>query len=108
MLAVPSNNATFGRTEMTYQQLAVDRVRAVEFGRATVVPTTSGVSAVILPDGTVLAQSGLFEPAALVESIPLRRDITPAARVGPAVEGAITGAAALVVLGCARARVGRV
>lgn len=105
MLAVPSNNATFGRTEMTYQQLAVDRVRAVEFGRATVVPTTSGVGAVILPDGTVLAQSGLFDPAALVESIPLRSDITPAARIGPAVEGAITGAAALVVLGCVRARV---
>ena len=33
LLAVPTNNATFGYTEMTYQQLAMDRVRAVEHGR---------------------------------------------------------------------------
>ena len=34
VLAVPTNNATFGRSEMTYQQLAMSRVRAVEHGRA--------------------------------------------------------------------------
>ena len=35
---------------MTYQQLAIDRFRAVEHGRSVVVPTTSAVSAVIAPD----------------------------------------------------------
>ena len=34
VLAVPSNNATFGLTDMTYQQLAMSPVRAVEHGRA--------------------------------------------------------------------------
>ena len=34
VLAVPSNNATFGLSEMTYQQLAMSRVRAVEHDRA--------------------------------------------------------------------------
>lgn len=102
LLAVPSNNATFGRTAMTYQQLAVDRVRAIETGRATIVPTTSGSSAVILPDGAVQAQTGLFEAAALVEPIPLRRDITPAMRIGTATEGALVVLAALAVLGSVR------
>ena len=41
-IAIPTNNATFGRTEMTYQQLAMSRVRAVENGRAVVVAATSG------------------------------------------------------------------
>lgn len=104
LLVVPSNNATFGRTAMTYQQLAVGRVRAVETGRATVVPTTSGSSAVVLPDGSVPAQTGLFEPAVLMEPIPLRRDITPGVRIGAAVEWVLVAAAGSAVLAGARVR----
>jgi apolipoprotein N-acyltransferase len=55
LLAVPTNNATFGFTEMTYQQQAISRVRAVEHGRTVLVAATSGVSAVIAPDGAVRA-----------------------------------------------------
>ncbi|MGW5640521.1 apolipoprotein N-acyltransferase, partial [Streptomyces sp. NPDC003832] len=47
MISVPSNNATFDRSEMTYQQLAMSRVRAVEHSRTVTVPVTSGVSAII-------------------------------------------------------------
>lgn len=82
LLTVPSNNATFGFTDMTYQQLAIDRFRAVEHGRSVVVPTTSGVSAVIAPDSRVLAQSGMFEPAILVETVPLRSSLTISDRLG--------------------------
>ncbi len=82
VLAVPSNNATFGRTDMTYQQLAMSRVRAVEHGRAVLVAATSGVSAVILPDGTVVDQTELFTPDALVAEIPLRSTPTLATRLG--------------------------
>ncbi|MFJ6886529.1 apolipoprotein N-acyltransferase [Streptomyces californicus] len=89
MIAVPSNNATFGRSEMTYQQLAMSQVRAVEHGRAVVVPVTSGVSAVIRPDGTIVAKSGMFTPDALVEDVPLRSSLTPATRMGPLPEGLI-------------------
>lgn len=97
LIAVPSNNATFGYSEMTFQQLAIDRVRAVEHGRSVVVPTTSGVSAVIAPDGEVLASTGMFESAVLVESVPLRSKLTVADRLGAAPEYAITiaGVAAL-------------
>ncbi|WP_328971862.1 apolipoprotein N-acyltransferase [Streptomyces sp. NBC_00239] len=89
VISVPSNNATFGRTEMTYQQLAMDRVRAVEHGRAVLVPVTSGVSAVIRPDGKVVKQTEMFTPAALVARIPLRSSLTPATRLGPLPEYAL-------------------
>ncbi|MFD8636408.1 apolipoprotein N-acyltransferase [Streptomyces sp. NPDC059533] len=83
VIAVPSNNATFGRTQMTYQQLAMDRIRAVEHSRAVLVPVTSGVSAVIRPDGKIVRQTKMFTADALVEEIPLRSTETPATRLGP-------------------------
>ncbi|MFD8911593.1 apolipoprotein N-acyltransferase [Streptomyces sp. NPDC059575] len=82
MISVPSNNATFDRSEMTYQQLAMSRVRAVEHSRAVTVPVTSGVSAVIMPDGKVVRKTGMFVPAHLDEKIPLRSSETPATRLG--------------------------
>ncbi len=82
LLAVPTNNATFGLSEMTYQQLAMDSERAVEHGRAVVVAATSGVSAIIQPDGHVTQETGLFTPAALVETVPLRSTTTLADRLG--------------------------
>jgi apolipoprotein N-acyltransferase len=83
LLAVPTNNATFGFTEMTYQQQAISRVRAVEHGRTVLVAATSGVSAVIAPDGTIEQRTTLFTPAALVAQVPLRSGTTLATRLGP-------------------------
>ncbi|THA81495.1 apolipoprotein N-acyltransferase [Streptomyces sp. A0592] len=89
VIAVPSNNATFGRTQMTYQQLAMDRVRAVEHSRTVLVPVTSGVSAVIRPDGRIVSQTKLFTADALVAEIPLRSGRTPATVLGPLPEYAL-------------------
>ncbi|MGW0363020.1 apolipoprotein N-acyltransferase [Streptomyces sp. NPDC002990] len=89
VIAVPSNNATFGRTQMTYQQLAMDRVRAVEHSRTVLVPVTSGVSAVIRPDGRITARTEMFTADALVAEIPLRSTRTPATLVGPLPEYAL-------------------
>lgn len=102
LLAVPTNNATFGDTEMTYQQLAMSRVRAVEHGRTVVVAATSGVSAIVDPDGRVQQSTPLFEPAALVAQVPLRADVTLASRLGAAPElvlcaGAVAAAVAALV-----------
>ncbi len=83
LLTVPTNNATFGDSEMTYQQLAMSRIRAVEHGRALVVAATSGVSAIITADGTVQQQTPKFVPAALVAELPLRSSTTLATRFGP-------------------------
>jgi len=82
LITVPTNNATFGRTEMTYQQLAMSQVRAVEHGRMVLVAATSGVSAVIAPDGTVLSHTSLFTADDLVAQVPLRTATTLATRLG--------------------------
>ncbi|WP_245664002.1 apolipoprotein N-acyltransferase [Nocardia arthritidis] len=108
LLTVPTNNATFGDSEMTYQQLAMSRIRAVEHGRALVVAATSGVSAIIGADGDIRQETALFVPAALVAELPLRDHTTLATRIGPAPERIfviLTAAAALAAV--ARRRVAR-
>jgi apolipoprotein N-acyltransferase len=82
LISVPSNNATFDRSEMTYQQLAMSRVRAVEHSRTVTVPVTSGVSAIIMPDGRITQRTGMFVADSLVQKIPLRSSTTPATRLG--------------------------
>ncbi|MEU5366185.1 apolipoprotein N-acyltransferase [Streptomyces sp. NPDC005925] len=82
MISVPSNNATFDRSEMTHQQLAMSRIRAVEHSRTVTVPVTSGVSAVIMPDGTITQRTGMFVADSLVQEVPLRSSRTPATRLG--------------------------
>ncbi|MFJ3898586.1 apolipoprotein N-acyltransferase [Streptomyces sp. NPDC090083] len=82
LISVPSNNATFDRSEMTYQQLAMSRVRAVEHSRTVTVPVTSGVSAIIMPDGRITQKTGMFVADSLVQKVPLRSSETPATKLG--------------------------
>ena len=99
LLVVQTNNATFGRSGQTSQQLAMSRLRAVEHGRAVLVAATSGVSAVISPDGSLQQRSGIFTRALLVAQVPIRSGTTVATRLGalPELLLALCGAAALVV-----------
>jgi apolipoprotein N-acyltransferase len=99
MLVVQTNNATFGRTDESAQQLAMSRLRAVEFGRTVAVAATSGISAIIAPDGSVVRASALFTPQVFVEPIAQRSSTTVAQRLGAAPEaaGAGLGAGALLV-----------
>lgn len=86
LLVLPSNNASYGRSAQSDQQLAMARLRAVEHARSTVVATTSGISALIEPDGDVVARSSHYEPALLQAALPRRTELTLATRVGGAVE----------------------
>ncbi|CAB4927903.1 MAG: apolipoprotein N-acyltransferase [Actinobacteria bacterium] len=104
LLVLPSNNASYGRSGQSAQQLAMARLRAVEHGRSTVVVTTSGISALVRPDGRVVAQSGLYEPAVLTAALPRRADLTVATRWGPYVEAALV---LLLPVGLALTRVRR-
>jgi apolipoprotein N-acyltransferase len=90
LLVVQTNNATFGFTDESVQQLAMSRLRAIEYGRAVVHISTVGVSGLIAPDGTVLRRSGLFTADVLQTSLPLRSALTPAARLGAAPEAALS------------------
>jgi len=98
-----SNNADFGMTDQSAQQLAIARIRAIELGRSVVNISTVGLSAVIAPDGTIVRQLPWFEPGAMVEDVALSSAITPAARAGREIEWFVTGLAlgALIVAGFA-------
>jgi apolipoprotein N-acyltransferase len=89
LLAVPANNATFDEA-MSEQQLAFARLRAVEHDRYVVVAGTTGISAVIAPDGRELARTAFFEPAYLDTSVRLKTQLTAATRWAPIVEGLLT------------------
>jgi len=97
LLAVPSNNATFDEA-MSEQQLAFGRLRAVEHDRYVVVAGTTGISAIIAPDGRELAHTAFFEPAYLDMQVRLKTQLTPATRWGPVVQGLLValGVAAVI------------
>lgn len=98
MIVVQTNNATFGYSAESVQQLAMSRVRAMEHGRAVVVVSTSGISAVIAPDGTVVDRSELFTPWSWVGEIAQRDGRTPATLVGAWPERVLTGVGVLALL----------
>jgi len=104
VLIVQTNNATFGHSDESTQQLAMSRLRAIEHGRATIQISTVGVSAVIAPNGTVEQQTGLFTADQLVAPLPLRDSLTPATRLGAWPARVIDFlAVCAVVAGCAGA-----
>jgi apolipoprotein N-acyltransferase len=97
LLAVPSNNATFNQT-MSEQQLAFAKVRAVEHDRYVIVAGTTGISAVIAPDGAELVRTDFFQPAYLDIQVRLRTKLTPATRWGPILQWVLVTAAGAVIL----------
>ena len=82
VLVVQTNNATFGFTAESPQQLAISRLRAMEFGRSVVHVSTVGESALITPDGTPHQVTSLFTQAVVRGALPLRDATTLATRVG--------------------------
>jgi apolipoprotein N-acyltransferase len=98
LLLVQTNNATFGYSDESVQQLAISRIRAMEHGRSVVHVSTVGVSALITPDGTVHQPSALFTRTVLSGSLPLRSVRTVATMLGPWPEYAAGLAFAVVLL----------
>ncbi|MCU1537309.1 MAG: apolipoprotein N-acyltransferase [Humibacillus sp.] len=107
VLLVQTNNATFGFTAESPQQLAISRVRAMELGRSVVHVSTVGQSALISPDGTAQQVTSLFTQAVVRGELPLRDSLTLATRLGPAPEWlAALGLLVLLVLTGVRGRAG--
>ncbi|WP_165242379.1 apolipoprotein N-acyltransferase [Corynebacterium lizhenjunii] len=104
IMTTPTNNATFGFSDQTYQQLAMSRLRAIETDRAVVVAATSGVSALVHPDGSVSQSTGIFEPGYLVEELPLRQSVTPAVKFGAWIQGLLVALGIVLTLAAGRAR----
>ncbi|MGB6457111.1 MAG: apolipoprotein N-acyltransferase [Streptosporangiaceae bacterium] len=101
LLAMQTNDADFeldGQTGETTQQLAMARIRAIEYDRSVVVASTTGISAIIAPDGSLIARTGTWQQAEIEASVPLRTTTTLALRVGGWPEGFISAATALALL----------
>ena len=89
LLTEQTNDADFeldGQLGETLQQLAMARIRAIEFDRAMIVSGTTGVSAIIAPDGTLIAHTRTWQRAVLEARVPLLSGSTLAERAGEAPE----------------------
>jgi apolipoprotein N-acyltransferase len=98
-----TNNADFGRTDESVQQLAIARIRAIETARTVVNISTVGTSAVVLPDGRIDQQLPWYEPGVMVADVPLLTTVTPAVLVGRQLEwlATIIGLGGVIIAGLA-------
>jgi apolipoprotein N-acyltransferase len=101
LLSMQSNDATFERegpiTAESGQQLAMARIRAVEFDRAVVVASTTGYSAIVAPDGQLISRTTMWTQAELEARVPLLSYDTLAERLGAWPEWAIVAATTLAL-----------
>src|SRR5262245_12426217 len=81
-LVVVINNASYGHTAASEQHLQMSRLRAVENARWLVHAAVSGISAFIDPNGDVVAERGLFEPATMRQAVRASSRETPYTRFG--------------------------
>jgi apolipoprotein N-acyltransferase len=93
LLSVQTNDADFeldGQTSETLQQLDMARIRAVEFDRAVVVASTTGISAIIAPDGSLLVSTRTWTRAEIEARVPLLSTHTLAYNLGGWPEGVLS------------------
>ncbi|WXZ50734.1 nitrilase-related carbon-nitrogen hydrolase [Clavibacter tessellarius] len=109
LILAQSNNADFGRTDESVQQLAIARMRALETGRSVVNISTVGTSAIVGPDGRDLDRLPWFTAGSMVVDVPTADVVTPAILVGRDIEWFVSGLGlgALAVAGLALGRRGR-
>lgn len=102
LVLVPTNASSYVGDEVPATELAAARLRAREFGRAVLQAAPTGYSAIVLPDGEVVARTDLGAAAVLRERVPLRTGLTPFARTGDL--PMVTLAGMVVVLAARRTR----
>jgi apolipoprotein N-acyltransferase len=97
LVLAQTNNADFGRTDESVQQLAIARIRAFETARSVVNISTVGTSAIIYPDGSLHHQLETYEPGVMVDDVPLSTTKTPAVVGGRQVEWFVSFGGLLVL-----------
>jgi apolipoprotein N-acyltransferase len=86
LILAPTNNADFGHSDESQQQLAIAKLRAMETDRSVVNISTVGMSAMFAPDGKTIAAIPSFKPGSMVQKVPLNTAMTPAMVVGDQIE----------------------
>ena len=77
-----TNDAWFGDSEQPHQHLQMAQMRALETGRYLLRATNTGLTAIVMPDGTILNQAPLFTTTVLTGSILPMTGTTPYVRFG--------------------------
>ncbi len=91
IILAQTNNADFGQTDESVQQLAIARLRAIETSRTVVNISTVGTSAIIGPAGETIDRLPTFTAGTMVQTVPLSENITPAMRAGRGLEWLLSG-----------------
>lgn len=101
IIFAPTNNADFGRTDQSVQQLAIARLRAIETGRSVVNISTVGTSAIMDPSGVTLDRLPTFTEGYMILDVPTASHTTPATHLGRSVEWGVSGLglAGLIIAG---------
>ena len=71
VIVAQTNNADFGKSDESVQQLGITRLRAIEAGRSIVSISTVGPSQIFGPKGEILDQSEGYVADYLVADVPL-------------------------------------
>jgi apolipoprotein N-acyltransferase len=85
-ILAPTNNADFGHSDESQQQVAIARLRAIETGKSVVNDSTVGVSAMFGPDGRKITSIPTFTAGTMIATIPLSSTRTPAMLIGRQIE----------------------
>jgi len=110
VLVVITNDAWFGKTAAAAQHRQIAVLRAVENGRWVLRAASTGISSIIAPEGRIVSQAGLYQPAILTADVQLISRPAPSVRLGPAFGWTMAGlslvilCAPLVVRGKGRRR----
>ena len=91
IIFAPTNNADFGRTDQSVQQLAIAKMRAIETGRSVVNISTVGTSAVMDPTGVELDRLPTYTEGYMLLDVPLANHTTPATLIGRNLELGVVG-----------------
>jgi len=98
LLATVTNDSWFGRSGARYQHLQIARMLALESRRYLLRAANDGVSAIVDPNGKVVARAREFAPEVLQGMVQPRTGMTSYLRFG---DWPILGMAAAVMLVCA-------
>jgi len=102
VLVTVSNDAWFGTTIGPHQHMQMARARALETGRYLLRATNTGITAIVAPDGVIVARAPQFEVQVLSGTILPMQGMTPYATTGDAAMVAFLAVVLIVAVVLAR------
>jgi apolipoprotein N-acyltransferase len=97
LLVTVSNDAWFGTSIGPHQHMQIARARALETGRYLLRATNTGITAIVAPNGAMVARVPQFEVQVLESRVLPMAGMTPYARSGDATA---IGLVVLILIGC--------